>query len=108
MQTAIIHQSTPPRTALSPESGPPRRPEGVMTRVAGKSQRFWSRFWMRYAGSGPIGRTATRLATLGTTPDFGRVHLADLNPRGDVSPSAVIYHDERRLGRHVFVGDNVV
>jgi acetyltransferase-like isoleucine patch superfamily enzyme len=63
---------------------------------------------MRYAGAGPIGRTATRLATLGTTPYFGRVHLAELNPRGYVAPSAVIYHDDLRLGRHVFVGDNVV
>jgi len=63
---------------------------------------------MQYAGPGPIGRTATRLATFGTTPYFGRVHLADLNSRGYVAPSAVIYHDNLRLGQHVFVGDNVV
>jgi acetyltransferase-like isoleucine patch superfamily enzyme len=105
MQTATIEQST----ATSAHEGAPRgRQQGLIGRAAGKSQRLWSRFWMRYTGRGPIGRTATRLATLGTSPYFGRVHLADLNPRGYVSPTAVIDHHDLRLGQHVFVGDNVV
>jgi acetyltransferase-like isoleucine patch superfamily enzyme len=105
METALIDPSSARQNALSDQPG--RRRQGLIMRAAGKSQRFWSRFWMRYAGRGPMGRAATRLATVGTTPYFGRVHLADLNPGGYVAPSAVIDHDDLRLGRHVFVGDNV-
>jgi acetyltransferase-like isoleucine patch superfamily enzyme len=108
METTVTNKTGLATGAPASTSALPRTGRGVLARIAGKSQRAWSRFWMRYAGLCPIGRFATRLATLGTKPCFGRVYLADLYPHGYVAPSAAIDHDDLRLGRNVFLGDNVV
>jgi acetyltransferase-like isoleucine patch superfamily enzyme len=70
--------------------------------------RVWSRAWMTLAGRGPLGRQATRLATLTCPPYYGRHRLARYSPRGYVAPSARIAHRGLRLGRHVFLGDRVI
>ena len=70
--------------------------------------RLWARFWMRWAGHGSVGRLAMRLASWGAPPHRARNYLARLSPAGYISPSAVLYHQELRLGAHVFIGDRVV
>jgi acetyltransferase-like isoleucine patch superfamily enzyme len=73
-----------------------------------ESKAFWTRFWMRYAGLDPIGRIATRLATWFAPPYTARIHLARLNTRGYIDPSAIIHHQQLRLGANIFVADRVV
>jgi len=62
---------------------------------------------MQFAGTGPAGRVATHLASIGAPPYKGRRYLARLSTRGYVSPSARISSPNVRLGRHIFVGDRV-
>ena len=63
---------------------------------------------MRWSGSGPFSKNATRLASLFTPPYYGRAYLARLNPRGYIAPSATIHHSNLRLGANTFIGDHVV
>lgn len=69
---------------------------------------YWVRFWMRYAGLSPMGRVASHLAAWLAPPHKSRVYLAHLNPGGYVAGSATIYHDDLRLGKHVFMDERVV
>jgi len=71
-------------------------------------QRRWIRFWMRFAGLGPGGRIATRLASITAHPHKARVYLARLNPRGYISTKAVLFHTDFRYGSHIFIDDRVV
>jgi acetyltransferase-like isoleucine patch superfamily enzyme len=66
------------------------------------------RFWMNWAGQGPYGRIARRLATWFAPPYLERHFLASLNPKGYISPSTNIHHPYLRLGANVFIGDRVV
>lgn len=68
----------------------------------------WTQFWMKYAGLGPAGKAASWLAGLLAPPYYGRTALAELNPRGYISPKATIYHSSLKLGAHIFVGDHVL
>jgi acetyltransferase-like isoleucine patch superfamily enzyme len=63
---------------------------------------------MRWAGTGPLGRLATRLAGLATHPYIGRTSLALLYPRGYTAPSASVCHSRCRRGRHTFVGERSI
>lgn len=69
---------------------------------------LWIRFWMHFAGLSGPGRFATLLAACFAPPYYGRCQLARMNPKGYISPTATINHDNLRLGEHVFVGDRVV
>lgn len=69
---------------------------------------YWEKFWMRYAGLSPAGRFATRMAVLFAPPFQLREYLRMLNPRGYISPEAIIHHSKLKLGRHVFIGDRVM
>jgi acetyltransferase-like isoleucine patch superfamily enzyme len=69
---------------------------------------MWTKFWMRFAGLGPMGRLATRCAVLFARPHKARVYLARMNPKGFVSPSAVIHHAQLHLGNNIFMDDRVV
>ncbi len=71
-------------------------------------KRFWTRFWMRYAGLGPMGRLATRLATWYAPPHKARGPLANMNLNGFIEPDAVIYHSDIRFGKHPFIGNRVI
>jgi acetyltransferase-like isoleucine patch superfamily enzyme len=63
---------------------------------------------MRYAGLGPLGRVASRLAACSSPPFYGRQHLAKLNRDGFVSPSATIHHRDLHLNTGVFIDDRVL
>jgi acetyltransferase-like isoleucine patch superfamily enzyme len=71
-------------------------------------KRWWTIFWMRFAGLNTLGRVATRLATWYAPPHKAGYTLAGMNPQGFIAPSAVIYHSDLRLGKNVFVGDRVL
>ena len=68
----------------------------------------WSRAWMALSGIPLLGRVAVRLAAAASRPFYGRHRLARYHPRGFVAPGARISHPDLRLGRNVFVGDDVV
>lgn len=68
---------------------------------------YWTMGWMQFAGRGPFGRLATRLATWSAPPLFRRVRLANLNRQGYIAPSAEIDHTNLELGTHVYVGERV-
>lgn len=68
----------------------------------------WAKFWMRYSGSGMLGRTSTRLASLFIGPFRSRYPLARLYPHGYVSPTAILSHRRMSRGQHVFIGDRVI
>jgi acetyltransferase-like isoleucine patch superfamily enzyme len=63
---------------------------------------------MRYAGLTSFGRCAAFLAAFFAKPHKARVYLARMNPRGFISPKAVIYHSNLMLGANVFMDDRVV
>lgn len=63
---------------------------------------------MRYAGLSHFGRISTRLAACFAPPYYGRCCLAQFNPKGYISPSAIIHHNNVRFGNNVFIGDRVV
>lgn len=67
----------------------------------------WARFWVQRAGHTRFGRMASWLASLFTPPYKARAGLARLSPRGYISPSAAIQHNDLRLGKNVFIGDRV-
>ena len=67
----------------------------------------WARFWLQRAGITRFGRMASWLAALFTPPFKARASLAHLTPKGYVSPSAAIQHNDLRLGKNVFIGDRV-
>jgi acetyltransferase-like isoleucine patch superfamily enzyme len=71
-------------------------------------KKTWIRFWMHFAGIGPAGRFATRLATWFAPPRYSRLWLRYLNPKGFVAPGATLYGENIRLGRHIFIDDNTV
>lgn len=76
--------------------------------IGARLKHLWVRFWMQGASLSPMGRLATRLATLAAPPHRARRYLAGLNVRGYVSPQATIFHGDCKLGRNVFIGDRVV
>jgi acetyltransferase-like isoleucine patch superfamily enzyme len=73
-----------------------------------KAKNLWERYWMHLAGTGPLGRTATWLATWFSPTYFGRHHLASMNKKGYISPWATIHHDELSLGGSTFIDDQVI
>jgi len=62
---------------------------------------------LRRAGTSRLGRIASWLGSLFTPPYKARVRLAWLAPKGYISPSAAIQHNDLRLGKNVFIGDRV-
>jgi len=63
---------------------------------------------MKFAGLGPAGRLATRMAAWTAPPHKARTYLAYMSTRGYISARTTIYHKQLKLGRHVFVDDGVV
>jgi acetyltransferase-like isoleucine patch superfamily enzyme len=79
--------------------------EGFLRRTF---KRVWIHFWMSLAGTNGFGRFATGLAGWLAPPHKARTSLARMNPRGYVAPSAVIYHPDLKLGKHIFIADRVI
>ena len=71
-------------------------------------KRLWIHFWMSLAGMKGLGRMATRLATWLAPPHKARISLASMNPKGYIAPSAIIYHSNLELGKHIFIADRVI
>ena len=63
---------------------------------------------LKRSGPGFLGRLAGRIAARGTMPYHGRAFLADLIPKGYISPTASLAHPNLKLGSHVYLGDRVV
>ena len=70
--------------------------------------KYWTRFWMRFAGLSAFGRIATYFATWFAAPHKARVRLARMNPKGYIALSSTIYHEDLRLGRNNFMDERVV
>jgi acetyltransferase-like isoleucine patch superfamily enzyme len=71
-------------------------------------KKIWARFWMLFASMSPVGRLATRLASLFAPPYYGRQDFAWWNRKGYVSPKAEICHERLTLGSNVFIDDRVL
>ncbi len=69
---------------------------------------WWSRGWMLFAGHGPAGRLAMRIAALSAPPHKERVSLARMHPAGYIAASATLHHRELAIGRHVFIDERAV
>lgn len=78
-----------------------------MSAYGARLVRVWSRFWMRWAGPGPGGRFACRLAALRAPPYYARHRLARLHPQGYFG-RAELAHPDLCLGDHVFIDDRVL
>ena len=63
---------------------------------------------MRHAGLSRFGRLATRLATWFGPPHKAGFKLANMNPKGYIAPSVIIYHEDFRFGSNILIGDRVV
>lgn len=68
----------------------------------------WTRFWMRHAGPKRFGKLASRLAAWFAPPHKANTLLAKMNPQGYITPSAVLYHSDLRLGANILIGDRVI
>lgn len=63
---------------------------------------------MRFSGTGPVGRIATRFAAFGLPPYYGLVYLSRLNAKGYISPKAIIHHHHLNLGQNIFLDERVM
>jgi acetyltransferase-like isoleucine patch superfamily enzyme len=63
---------------------------------------------MKVSGSGTVGRIATGLAAVGCPPFYGRIYLANIDPKGYLSPRATIHCQNLELGRNIYIDDNVL
>jgi acetyltransferase-like isoleucine patch superfamily enzyme len=70
--------------------------------------RKWIRFWMRFAGTGNIGKLAASLSAWGMPPFYGRLPLSRMSTKGYISPRATIFHKKLETGRHVYIDDGVM
>ena len=68
---------------------------------------YWMRGWMQFAGRGPLGRFATRLATWFAPPFYKRNRMAFFSRKGYIAPSAEIDHSSLTLGMHSYIGERV-
>lgn len=71
-------------------------------------QRKWAEYWLKFGNVNPTGRIAYRIASWAAPPYKARGYLANLHPRGYISPSASIFHNNLDFDEHVFIGDRVV
>lgn len=65
------------------------------------------RFWVRWGGTGLLGRLASRLASWAAPPHLDQVSLAYSTPRGYIDATATIYHSDLRLMQHVYLAPGV-
>lgn len=82
--------------------------QGGANHKPGRLSRRWIRFWMRFSGTGSLGKFASRLAAWLAPPHMGQVSLAYVTPRGYIDAAATVYHSDLRLGSNVFVGSGTL
>jgi len=84
--------------------------EGTLTTAKRKNQPgVWAKFWMSFAGLGPLGRVAMGLASWGYPPYYGRVRLAGIR-RGCyfVDIDAQLHHPGLTVGPRAFIDERVL
>lgn len=77
-------------------------------RVSTSLSHRWSAWWLRFAGTGPLGRLAAGLAAWPAPPHKARIYLSGFHPQGYISPRAIVHHPDLHLGPHPFVDDGAV
>ena len=82
------------------------QPEGGL--ILRNMKKYWTGFWMRYAGLKGFGRIATRFAAWTAPPHKARQRLARMNPAGYISAKTILHHSSLRLGANIFMDDRVV
>ena len=63
---------------------------------------------MKYSGTKGLGKFAAWLVYLAAPPHKSSYYLASLNPKGFITPSAILHHANLVLGRRIFIGDRVI
>lgn len=63
---------------------------------------------MHVAGIRGFRKIGMCIAAWGVTPYKGRIYLSDKNPCGFIESTAIIHHPDLRLGKHCFIGSDVV
>jgi UDP-3-O-[3-hydroxymyristoyl] glucosamine N-acyltransferase len=90
------------------ESSSPSVARRIYRRLRDGLLHSWRMAWLERSGPGGFGKLAARLASWDTAPYHGRAFLADLLPEGFIAPTASISQPGLRMGRNVYIGDNVV
>lgn len=72
-------------------------------RRPGRLGRRWMAFWVRFGGTGVLGRLASRLASWPAPPHLDHVSLAYLTPRGYIDATATVHHAALYFGDNVYV-----
>lgn len=70
--------------------------------------KLWPRFWMRIAGIKGFRKMGMSIAAWSVAPYKARTYLSDHSPCGFIESSAIIHHPDLRLGKHCFIGSDVV
>lgn len=70
--------------------------------------KFWPRFWMRIAEINGLRRVGMRIAAWSVVPYKARISLSDTYPCGFIESNAIIHHPELKIGKHCFIGRDVV
>jgi acetyltransferase-like isoleucine patch superfamily enzyme len=73
-----------------------------------KFSKYWSKFWLNYAGINRFGRFSAWMAGIFLPTYYGRVPLSRMNKKGFVSPKATLSHSSLRLGENIYIDDNVL
>jgi PAS domain S-box-containing protein len=101
----LLHNTTMPSDRPGSRRGMLR---SLRSKLGERFRTTWTRFWLQYADLSRRGRFAARMASLTAPRFYGATALADMNPRGYISPSSSVCHPDLQLGQHIFIGDRVV
>jgi len=105
-QLSSLEQGHSGRDAAGPPGAVPA--DRACAGLRGKLVRSWRMRWLRRSGTGRLGRLAAGFAAWGTTPYHGRAFLADMTTLGFIASRASVSHHALRLGKHVYLGDDVI
>ena len=86
------------------EAAQPVSKRSLVDRVQGR----WQRFWLGQSAIPIWGRTATRLAEMGSRGYKSRVPFAWMTPNGYIASTADVKRADLSGARSVFIGDRVV
>ncbi|MES2661638.1 MAG: acyltransferase [Verrucomicrobiota bacterium] len=102
------HSATLGQSRVHRESSSQNRVRRIYRRLRDGVTTSWRMVWLKRSGPSRFGKLAARFASWDTAPYHGRAFLADLLPQGFVASSAALSHPDLRIGRNVYIGDNVV
>jgi acetyltransferase-like isoleucine patch superfamily enzyme len=70
--------------------------------------KFWQRFWMHIAEYKGLRKIGMRIAAWSVAPYKSRISLSDTYPCGFIESNAIIHHPGLKIGKHCFIGRDVV